>query len=158
MLQYYNELVYYIQRMVGDKEEATDIIQETYTKAIEKSKQLNIKNERAFLYKIARNIAIDQSRKNQRREFIVYEEDDFTIPKNEQPDEIILENVKEEILLEALDSLPKHLQQVFVLHVFEELSKKQISSMMNLNLNTVQKYVINATTKLAAYIKQKQWD
>ncbi len=30
--------------------------------------------------------------------------------------------------------------------------------MMNLNLNTVQKYVINATTKLAAYIKQKQWD
>ncbi len=96
--------------MVGDKEEAADIIQETYTKAIEKSKQLNIKNERAFLYKIARNIAIDQSRKNQRREFIVYEEDDFTIPKNEQPDEIILENVKEEILLEALDSLPKHLQ------------------------------------------------
>jgi len=158
MLKYYNELTYYIQRMIGDKEKATDIIQETYTKAIEKSRQIDIKNERAFLYKVARNIAIDECRKSNRREIITYEEGDYSIPKEEQPDEITLENVKEEILIEALNSLPKRLKQVFVLHVFDGYSKKQIAKMLDIKENSAQKYVIHATEKLSEYIQSKQWD
>lgn len=158
MIKHYKNLLYYIQRMVGDKEQAIDIIQETYVKALEKANNIEIKNEKAFLYKIARNIVIDQARKNQIREIVTYEEEDFSIPKNEQPDEIVLENVKEELLLEALNNLPKHLKQVFVLHVFEGLEKKDIAKMMNLNLNTIQKYVINATAKLTEYIQEKNWE
>lgn len=158
MTKHYKNLLYYIQRMVGDKEEAIDIIQEAYAKALEKARVLEIKNEKAFLYKIARNLVIDQARKNQIREIITYEEEDFSIPKNEQPDEIVLENVKEELLLEALNNLPKHLKQVFILHVFEGLEKKEIAIMMNLNLNTIQKYVINATAKLIEYIQEKNWE
>lgn len=158
MTKHYKNLLYYIQRMVGDKEQAIDIIQETYAKALEKARDIEIKNEKAFLYKIARNIVIDQARKNQIREIVTYEEEDFSIPKNEQPDEIVLENVKEELLLEALNNLPKHLKQVFVLHVFEGLEKKDIAKMMNLNLNTIQKYVINATAKLTEYIQEKNWE
>ncbi len=158
MTKHYKNLLYYIQRMVGDKEQAIDIIQETYAKALEKARDIEIKNEKAFLYKIARNIVIDQARKNQIREIVTYEEEDFSIPKNEQPDEIVLENVKEELLLEALNNLPKHLKQVFILHVFEGLEKKDIAKMMNLNLNTIQKYVINATAKLTEYIQEKNWE
>lgn len=158
MLEYYKELVYFVQKMVGNKDQAVEIIQETYVKTIEKSKETTIENERAFLYKVARNIVIDQSRKDKNKEFIEYEEEKYFCSKNEQPDEIVLENVKEELLLEALETLPKHLKQVFVLHIFEGLTKKQIATMMNLNLNSVQKYVITATTKLTEYIEKKQWN
>lgn len=158
MLKYYKELVYFVQKMVGDREQAIEIIQETYVKTIEKSKEITIENERAFLYKVARNIVIDQSRKDKNKEFIEYEEEEYFCSKDEEPDEIVLENVKEELLLEALETLPKHLKQVFVLHVFEGFTKKQIATMMNLNLNSVQKYVITATTKLTEYIEKKQWN
>ncbi|MGP2656903.1 RNA polymerase sigma factor [Malaciobacter sp. WC5094] len=156
MLKYYNELVYYVQRMIGDKEQAVDIIQETYTKTIEKSKQLDIKNERAFLYKVAKNLVIDQSRKKINRDNISFEEENFSIPKEEQPEHLAIKHLEEELLIEALNSLPKRLKQVFVLHIFDGYSKKQIASMMDLNLNTVQKYVINATKKLSDYIEEKQ--
>ena len=158
MLRYYKELVYFVQRMVENKDQAVEVVQETYVKTIEKSKETTIENERAFLYKVARNIVIDQSRKDKNKEFIEYEEEDYFCSENEQPDEIVLENVKEELLLEALESLPKHLKQVFVLHVFEGFTKKQIATIMNLNLNSVQKYVITATTKLTEYIEKKQWN
>lgn len=158
MLRYYKELVYFVQRMVENKDQAVEVVQETYVKTIEKSKEITIENERAFLYKVARNIVIDQSRKDKNKEFIEYEEEDYFCSENEQPDEIVLENVKEELLLEALESLPKHLKQVFVLHVFEGFTKKQIATIMNLNLNSVQKYVITATTKLTEYIEKKQWN
>lgn len=158
MLRYYKELVYYVQKLIGDKEQAKEIIQETYVKTIEKSKEISIENERAFLYKVARNIVIDQSRKDKNKEFVEYEEEEHFCSINEQPDEIVLENVKEELLLEALDSLPKHLKQVFVLHIFEGYDKKQIATMMNLSLNSVQKYVVSATSKLTTYIQEKQWD
>lgn len=158
MVKYYNELVYYIQRMIGDKEQAVDIIQETYTKTLEKSKKTDIKNERAFLYKVARNIVIDDYRKQKNKIFLSYEEEDFRIPKEDQPEEIALEKVKEEILLEALDTLPKHLKQAFVLHIFDGYSKKEIAKIMNISLNSSQKYVINASKKLASYIENKEWD
>jgi|GEM_PF-3762698 len=34
-----------------------------------------IKNERAFLYRVSRNIVIDQSQKDKNKKFIAYEED-----------------------------------------------------------------------------------
>lgn len=158
MLKYYKELVFFVQKLVGDKDLAMDITQETYIKTIEKSKESPIANERAFLYKVARNIAIDISRKEKNRTFIAYEEEEHCCDKQELPYERILENAKHEMLLNALDTLPKHLKHVFVLHVMEGYSKKEIAVMMHLNLNSVQKYIINATAKLSDYIQNTQWD
>ncbi len=158
MLKYYKELVFFVQKLVGDKELAIDITQETYIKTLEKSKESPIQNERAFLYKVARNIAIDLSRKEKNRHFIAYEEEEYCCEKQELPYEMVLENAKQEMLLKALETLPKHLKQVFVLHVIEGYSKKEIAAMMHLNLNSVQKYIINATAKLSDYIQNTPWN
>ena len=66
MLKYYNELLYYAQCMVRNKDVACDIIQEAYVKTLEKSKKITIENERAFLYKVTKNIVIDEVRKNEK--------------------------------------------------------------------------------------------
>jgi len=158
MLKYYKELVYFVQKMVGDRELAMDITQETYAKTIEKSKEMPIENERAFLYKVARNIVIDASRREKNRNIIAYEEEHHCCDVHEQPDAIAFESSKDAMLVEALGALPKHLKHVFVLHVMEGYSKKEIASMMNLNLNSVQKYVVQATTKLTEYIQNKAWN
>ena len=63
MLKYYDELVYYVQNMTNDKQLALEIIQETYAKTLEKQKDTIIENERAFLYKVARNLTFDYSKK-----------------------------------------------------------------------------------------------
>lgn len=156
MLEYYNELLYYVQRMVRNKDTASDIIQETYVKTLEKSKKVVIKNERAFLYKVAKNIVIDQSRKEKNRPSISYEEEIYSIPLEEQPEQILLQDIEQEILLDAVNSLPKHLKQVFILHIFDGQSKKEIALLLKLNLNTVQRYTMNATKQLSKYIEENQ--
>ncbi|AOO66508.1 RNA polymerase sigma factor [Sulfurospirillum halorespirans] len=158
MLKYYKELVYFVQKMVGDRELAMDITQETYAKTIEKSKDVIIENERAFLYKVARNIVIDATRREKNRTFIAYEEEHHCCNAHEQPDAIVFESLKDAMLVEALGALPRHLKHVFVLHVIEGYSKKEIASMLNLNLNSVQKYIISATAKLTEYIQHKEWN
>ncbi|MGE0050866.1 MAG: RNA polymerase sigma factor [Arcobacter sp.] len=50
MLKYYNELLYFAQKQVGDREKAKDIIQETYIKLLEIKDKYNINNERAYLF------------------------------------------------------------------------------------------------------------
>ncbi|MCT7650229.1 RNA polymerase sigma factor [Arcobacter lacus] len=158
MLKYYDELVSYVQKMTKDKEQALEIVQETYARTLEKQKEIKIENERAFLYKVARNLTFDYSKKVKNKEFIEYKEENHFCSIEEQPDEIVLENIKEELLIEALETLPKHLKQVFVLHIFDGYDKKQIAKILNLSLNTVQKYVIAATTKLTEYIEEKEWN
>ena len=120
--------------------------------------EIKIENERAFMYKVARNLTFNESKKFKNKEFVEYEDDRFFCSKEEQPDEILLETKKDELLLEALETLPKHLREVFILHFFDGYDKKQIASMLNLNLNTVQKYVINATTHLTKYIEDRDWN
>ncbi|MCT7493254.1 RNA polymerase sigma factor [Aliarcobacter sp. ERUVET-7] len=158
MLRYYKELLLYVQKMTKNKEQALEIIQETYVKTLERQKEIKIENERAFMYKVARNLTFNESKKFKNKEFVEYEDDRFFCSKEEQPDEILLETKKDELLLEALETLPKHLREVFILHFFDGYDKKQIASMLNLNLNTVQKYVINATTHLTKYIEDRDWN
>ena len=64
MLVYYKDIFNFVTKLVGDKETAKDITQEAYAKCIEldSNKEIN----RSFLYKVAKNIVIDESRKNKK--------------------------------------------------------------------------------------------
>lgn len=152
MIEYYNELTYYIQRMIGDKEKAKDIVQEAYVKVIAKSKKIDIKNERAFLYRVSRNIVIDEYRKNSRIKNIEYNDDVHFLSLEDNQNEVIPENDKEKILRESLIGLPKRLAEVFTLYIFYGYSKKQISDILNIKENTVQKYIIHAKERLSECI------
>ena len=148
MTKYYDELVYYVQKMIGDKDKASDIIQETYIKTLEKSKNLEIENTRAFLYRVAKNIVIDKIRKNKKTKHIDYAESVFVSPTNEQPDEIVIANDDYENLIKLVDTLPLRCKEAFVLHNIEGYSRKEIASMMGITVSAVEKLIIRATKKL----------
>lgn len=148
MLECYHELIYYIQRMVGDKEKAKDIIQEAYSRMFEVSKTTPIDNKRAYLYKLARNIVIDQSRKEKNAVQIEYEEEEHSIPQEQQPDEQISKASQQELLLKILYSLPEKNQQAFILHVFEGYSRREIALKMGISTAAVEKHIIRASEKI----------
>ncbi|RBQ28842.1 RNA polymerase sigma factor [Aliarcobacter vitoriensis] len=158
MQRYYKELVIFVQKMTGDKELALEIVQEAYAKTLEKQKEMDIEHQRAFLYKVARNLTFDYSRNKKNKDFIDYEEEKIFCSKEYEPDEILMEKEKNDMLLEALDILPKNLKEVFILHFVDGLEKKQIASLLNINVNTVQKYVIRATTQITKFIEDKDWN
>jgi len=148
VLQYYQELVYYVQRMVGDKDRAKDVIQEAYSRLLYVNKSSNIDNERAYLYKTSRNIVIDQSRKEKNSSETLYEEEEHSIPQEEQPHEQVVQSNQYEQMMKIVQSLPPKCQQAFILHVIEGYSRKEISSKMGISIAAVEKNILRASEKI----------
>ena len=63
MINYYKEIFLYVKKTVLDKNVAEDITQEAFVRVIKNTSNKKIENERAFLYRVAKNIIIDQFRK-----------------------------------------------------------------------------------------------
>ena len=146
MLVYYKDIFNFVTKLVGDKETAKDITQEAYAKCIEldSNKEIN----RSFLYKVAKNIVIDESRKNKKISQIEFQEEIYSIPKYEQPDEIVLETNQYENLMKIVETLPNRSKEAFLLHTIDGYSRKEIASMMGISPNAVEKHIIRATKNL----------
>lgn len=146
MLVYYKDIFNFVTKLVGDKETAKDITQEAYAKCIEldSNKEIN----RSFLYKVAKNIVIDESRKNKKISQIEFQEEIYFIPKDEQPDEIVLETNQYENLMKIVETLPNRSKEAFLLHTIDGYSRKEIASMMGISPNAVEKHIIRATKNL----------
>ncbi len=65
MQKHETELLRYASRLLGDRENARDAVQDAfikYTRLLEKQEKEAIKNVRAWLYKATRNICLDALR------------------------------------------------------------------------------------------------
>lgn len=146
MLVYYKDIFNFVTKLVGDKKTAKDITQEAYAKCIEldSNKEIN----RSFLYKVAKNIVIDESRKNKKISQIEFQEEIYSIPKDEQPDEIVLETNQYENLMKIVETLPNRSKEAFLLHTIDGYSRKEIAFMMGISPNAVEKHIIRATKNL----------
>ena len=153
MLKYYNELLYYVQRMVRNKDVACDIIQEAYVKTLEKSKKIAIENERAFLYKVTKNIVIDEVRKNEKISTVDYEYDNFISPVVDQPEETAINDSYYKTLMKEVNSLPLRTKEAFIFNVIDGYTRKETAFMMGITVSAVDKHIGRASKLLQEKIK-----
>ena len=123
MLRYYDELLYYAQKLVGDKEKAKDIIQEAYIRVLESRDKYEIENQRAYLYKIAKNIVVKEALENQKLQTTLFEENLHFGPSCEQPEEIIFQEDQEKIFMQIIEELPQRAKEAYILHTIEGYSR-----------------------------------
>lgn len=154
MVEYYNELLYYIMKKVSNKDYAQDIVQEAYTKVISIQNQDEISNKRAFLYKVAKNIIIDKARKNKIVNEVSYNENIASIT-NEVEDIVLAEN-RQKVLMLELNKLPDKRKEAFVLYVIEGYDKETIASIMCISHSAVAKHISRASIELKEKIKKKE--
>lgn len=61
---YSRQLLFYLNKQIGDKETARDLLQDTFQKVLTQQKNIDqIKNHKAWIFSIARNTLIDYTRK-----------------------------------------------------------------------------------------------
>lgn len=155
MIQYYKELLFFIKGKIPNKDYAQDIVQESYVKALAMQHQQKIINQRALLYKIAKNLIIDTARKNFKIQEITYEENEHTTP-HQEPEAIILEHARQKMLMRALQALPEKRKEAFVLHVLEGYTKDEVAEMMGISTEAVVKHLSRASIELREKVKRKE--
>ena len=155
MLKYYDELIYFALKQVGDKEKAKDIIQETYSKVLEIKEKFKINNERAYLYKIAKNIVINQALENQKLQTTIYEENIHFSPISEQPEEILIQEDQEKIFMQIINDLPQRAKEAFILYTIDGYSRKEIAQILGVSSNAVEKLIKRATIKVEEELEKR---
>jgi len=147
---YRSEIISYVYRLTGSMEEAKDITQETILRYIS-SKQSDIKNTKAWMFKVATNLSLDFFRSSkQKREVYIgpwlpepYIQEQSTIEDDMQLDESL--SVALLVLMEKLSSRER---VAYILHDLFEFKHKEIATILETSSQNSRQLNSRANKKL----------
>jgi RNA polymerase sigma-70 factor, ECF subfamily len=143
-----------IYRMVGNVDDAQDLTQETFIKALQRKRQLK-ETEKAggWLSKIAANTAIDHLRRNKRFSFSdVSEFAEVRSSGLDSPEQSLLRGERKLQLDGGLAALTARERTALLLRDVEELPADQVALQMNCSAATVRSHIANARLKFKRYL------
>ncbi|MCM8785165.1 MAG: sigma-70 family RNA polymerase sigma factor [Candidatus Omnitrophica bacterium] len=155
-------------KILGNKDDAADLLQETYIKAYESLPNFEGKSSfYTWLYRIATNFALMKLRKEKYKKISINEikqasngnyKLEISDWSNNPQIQYRNEELKE-ILNEAINSLPPKYKTIFILHDIEGLSLSEISEILSLSIPTIKTRIhrsrLYLREKLSEYFKKK---
>ena len=145
--QHYTALLQFLMRQLQDTELAADVAQETYLRLVAMGEpEQQIEQPRAFIFRIASNLAIDQQRRearhSQRRapEELACDETDRRLCT----ETIHLARERLSQLDTALAELPPNCAQALMLSRLDGLSYAEISQQLGVSQSMVARYIAQA--------------
>jgi RNA polymerase sigma factor (sigma-70 family) len=150
---YYKAMYNASLRIVGDEQEAEDIMQESFFKAFDKiSSYRNEVSFGAWLRRIVVNTSIDALKKR-RLTFKPIEEAYGIISDETDETPYTAENIEQ--LKNAIEKLPEGYKLVLTLHIIEEYDHEEIANMLGITASTSRSQLARAKQKLIEIIKSK---
>ncbi len=132
------ELVRYTARQLSDMELARDIVQETFIQVWERRGAWTTRGSaRAYLFRIARHLVIDEKRKQGVRRRWMERQERQGSPRPATPAEELDAKLMAEALEAAVAALPKRRREIFELVVLRGLSYAEVASVMGISAQTV---------------------
>ena len=134
---YEQPLIRYATRMLGDRERARDLVQDTFLQLCRQPQEKLRENVAAWLYTVCRNRALDICKKESRMS-PVSDAETAAIQSREPNQEQHLET--QEAAQSAkylLQNLPDQQQEVIRLKIAHDLSYREISEITNLSVSNV---------------------
>ncbi len=147
-----------VMGFVHQKENAEEITQDVFVKAYYSLKSFQGRSAfNTWLYRITVNLCLNFLNKEKRRKIWSLFTDSFQLPTKEKFVITQMEEAEEfRIVQKAIDSLSEKQRTAFVLSKYEELSQKEIASVMNITEGAVEQLLqrakINLKKKLNRYV------
>jgi|SRR5579885_545793 len=146
-LQLSDQVYRVARRLVGSREEAEDLMQDTYARAFRSWQQYQPgTNLRAWLLRILTNLNIDRGRRQRRTpelqpleegDYFLYDRLEATIPDENPDEERVLERLSQNAVVEALAEVPHDFRDVLVLVDIGEFSYAEAAQILDIPLGTV---------------------
>lgn len=144
--------------LTQDREEAEDLVQETYAKALKGFSSFQPgTNFRAWIYRILRNTFLTSRTGLRATVPLDLESENEALPAtDETPESILLGQVDQKLLQDALDRLPVAHREVILLCDVEEMSYQEISQALAIPMGTVMSRLSRARKGLRCAIQAMQ--
>ncbi len=151
----YNRLLYvHAYKMLGDKEEARDVVQEIFASLWEKKSTIELKsNLPGFLYTSTRNKILDLFSHQAVASKYVLANQAMSSQTEDKTDFLVRTNELSAIIEKEIAFLPAKMQEIFNLSRKDNLSHKEIAEKLHLTEKTVKNQVNNALKILRGRLK-----
>lgn len=144
---------YYLQA----KEMAEEVVLDVFTIFWEKRQSLShIKNIESYLYTSVKNQALHYIRRDyssDKTSISLYEVE--LIPENSDPESTLLDREYEQLIQEAIDSLPPKCKEVFRLVLSDKLKNREIAELLSVSESTVNEHIALAYKRISLYVKKR---
>jgi RNA polymerase sigma factor (sigma-70 family) len=136
----------YLMRYFIRQQDIEDVVQETYLRAFESERSQVIRAPRAFLFKVAKNIALSElSRKRNQLMITMGDMGELdVIDGKPSPEEAWELQTRIASLGRLADSLPPQCRRVLVMRKVFGFSHKEIARHLNISARTVEKHLTKA--------------
>jgi RNA polymerase sigma-70 factor (ECF subfamily) len=147
-----------IYRIVGNVDDAQDLTQETFIKALQRQSQLKDLDKGAqWLSRIASNTAIDFLRRNRKCAFTDVSELGEGGPAGmESPEQLVLRGERKSQLDGGLAALTARERMALLLRDVEDLPADEVARQMNCSMATVRSHIANARIKFKRYLEARK--
>src|SRR3972149_5705463 len=161
--RYQTRLLNFINRTIGDRERAEDLVQEVFIRVFRHIQRFDqTKKFSTWIYTIASNLAKNELRNRSRNPLVLFQ----TIKKNwesdhrplqfedttARPDDLYRKRFLKEAVDQCVGQLPTHHRAVFVLRELEGKSYAEIADITGCNLGTVKSRLNRARNSFAQLI------
>ena len=159
--RYADNMLGYLTRMSGDREEAQDLFQETFKRVHEKAHTFAGGAFKNWLFAIATNVAIDGLRRRKRLRLVSLNrkvdcadsDEEFgtaVAPDNQcNPCDQAIKAEQAEKVRQAIELLPARQRATLILAYYQQLSYGQIAEALGCSIGTVRTQMFRALRKLA---------
>jgi RNA polymerase sigma factor (sigma-70 family) len=142
-------LLNFIRKRVPDRDEAEDILQDVFTQMVFSFESIqSVERIGSWLYSTARNRITDHYRKKKPERFSDQRStrdngeeslglEDIIPAELFHPEDELMRSVVQEEILEALAELPAEQRDVFTMHVFDDMSFREIEAVTGIPVNTL---------------------
>ena len=147
----------FLRRFIKSREGADDLAQEAFLRAFAAESHRAIESPKAFLFKVARNLALNELARLQTA---------TTTPLGDFEGQAVLEDSSQAAVDDAVDgrerirmlaraiaALPPQCAKVFILRKMQGLSQKEIAARLNISVRTVENHVALGLVRCKAYMR-----
>jgi len=158
---YANDIYRFLYFKVGNVEEAQDLTSSTFVKAWSVVRDGQLKDDdsyktlKAFLYKIARNQAIDYYRQKKTVNFSDLSEEQVDFGDEGDAVGRVINNIDNHLLIEHLNKLKLEYRNVLVMYYVNELNVAEISKVLDKSRGNVRVLLFRATKALKDLMDHK---
>ena len=160
--QYQNFVYSTALRFVQNYDDADDLTQEVFIKAIGNIEKFRGDSSlKTWLYRITSNLCMSFLRKKKIKKLFIpghnETSDDFIMKDSEpEPDKILENNEFTKIFNQFVSKLPAKQRETFVLRYYDDLSYEEISKILKVSVGGLKANYFHAVQKLSRMINESQ--
>ena len=155
--EYFDNLVFFVNRFVQDYEAAEDIALDVFTRLVVDRHRYNFRvSFKTYLFMLGRSRALDYIRHRNRHRSAELSEAAQIPDAAPTPEEKLLTDEKHKALHRALEQLPEQMRLVVHLTYFEDMSADQVAKVLKKNRKQVYNLLFRAKTILRLSLEEEQ--